>query len=655
MAKNKVEKTASASKKPAVSKVPKSKTKVNKKAGLEDKVQSYLYDKNTDVKDISKESEQFIEKPEVLQVTESKGNKKSKKSKKVSTSSIKARIGKFFLKLFFIYIPVFVISLVVLVLIVLKLVLSPGLVEKLAMDNFNKLSNGSLSLDVKEFSPYSGFVIEKIVLKNSKEFDNSDFVVIDKLVFKYGFFSIFTGNIHIDEIGIYKPRIALKQSSGKWNFETLMKPTAKEPEEEIVEEPKKEGEPLKEINLPISVQFLFKFVLSELSVTVDADTFKTELRDFTFLTDIYIPPFKRVPLSLEAAKLLQTCDIRINPAEKLNLYFNSKEAEVTPPLILGLDVLFNNALPNQPRFNSSLRIGTYNTPIRFNQAHLAPLNFLVYYDLFYEPVDDTLKIDSFGISFNGDKLLNIAGTVSSVTTKQEIDIKMTESKINLSSLYPYFKAVTGNNDLKFSGIISLMPLTIKGDPKKLDVNGALNMNSIYVNVPGFVLNMPKFVFDYTVLLRDDNAIVSTELQMPDFHYVLNKEKSGLNSFYLGLKASTAEQFKKFNISDFNIRLMDSVSKINALTMSLNGDVSMIDGTSGKITIPAIVLRLKPLGNTLPKSIRDSLAGIPINKPVTLNLATVFSMTEAAIKAELGLGVVVPDYNVTDLNIGLSMM
>ena len=69
-----------------------------------------------------------------------------------------------------------------------------------------------------------------------------------------------------------------------------------------------------------------EFILKDLSIDVDADEFKTSLSDFSFTTDIYVPPVKKIPLGISAVKLVETLSVNINPAEKLNLSFSSKEA-----------------------------------------------------------------------------------------------------------------------------------------------------------------------------------------------------------------------------------------------------------------------------------------------------------------------------------------
>ena len=100
--------------------------------------------------------------------------------------------------------------------------------------------------------------------------------------------------------------------------------------------------------------------------------------------------------------------------------------------------------------------------MRFRESYLAPLDFMVSYDIIYFPQNDFLKINDLGVTFHGNKWLNIKGEVREVTGAQKFNIRMKESRIVLSDLYPYFLSFTGDRKTRFGGVISLFPLMIKG-------------------------------------------------------------------------------------------------------------------------------------------------------------------------------------------------
>ena len=400
--------------------------------------------------------------------------------------SLPARIALKTVKILFLWVPGVIISLVLLIIFAANLYLTPSRVERLIIENFNSRSHGEISMKVKSFSFFRGFEIDDILIKNGSEFDNSNFVEINRLVLNYGLLPMLIGNVRFNEIGIYQPRIYLKERGGVWNAARLMKPGEPKEEKEKEEEPKEDkGPPSTEINLPVAVEFLFKFVLDDLRVYADGGNMKSAMEGLTFGVDIWVPPFKRIPLSLEAVSILERMKIELNPKEEMNVTFTSSDIDVRPPLILTWKLLYNKMEGDsgKPRFESRLRMGTYRTPVRFRRTHLAPLNFLVSYDMFYEPGADHLRLNSLGIDFAGKKLLNLAGEVRDVTTKQRFNFRMTESTIALTDLYPYYRSVTGDRSMRFAGNVSLYPLTIKGDASDIDVDGQINMRGIYFRNP----------------------------------------------------------------------------------------------------------------------------------------------------------------------------
>lgn len=599
----------------------------------------------------------------------SKTGKETRKKKKIKKK------GKWYFKLLriiFLWLPLTIIALIALTLLIAEIYLSPERVENLAVDNFNKLSNGTLELNVKEFSPYSGFIIENIIIKNGKDFDNSIFVNIERLVFDYSFFHIFTGSIRLSEIGIYNPSVYLKQKNGKWNFETLMiakqeekKQPEPEPEKKPEPKPEKKPEPEKqpekkepsEINLPIYVDLLFKFNLENLYVDVDAESFKSNLSDFSLSTDLYIPPFKKVEPGVEAVKLLEKMQLKVNPSQKLNLSFQSKEASVSPPLIFTWNLIYydEKTSSDKTKFYSNLKLGTYKTPVRFQNKYLTPLNFLVSYDLFFNPIDDFLKLNSFKITFNKNTWLNLGGTVTNVSTKQNFNISMKESLINLNELYPYYRQITGDRKMKFGGNVSLYPLTFKGNPSNVDIFSKISLSNIVFSMPDFSFYTPALEINNFVNYRPSGVSLSTDIEMNRFKYSLSGDRSKFNGLKFNSDIYAYGEFKKFKINSLNLRFFNPATGRNGLTVAMNGNASLGNSTSGNIRISKLTFNKKPLIAILPGSIGNSLKSIPLEKDVTLSLNTIFSLGQRYISAGLELYAAVPDYDVNDLRLSVSVL
>ena len=519
--------------------------------------------------------------------------------------------------------------------------------EHIAEKYYPDYMNGRLELDVKHFNLMSGFDIKNIVIYNPEPF-KGEMIRIDRLVLDYSLFQILTGNIRFNEIGIYSPRINLIQEKGVWNFEKLAKPsgTKEEPVEEV------SGESSKEINLPISIEFFLKFILKDLSIDVDADEFKTSLSDFSFTTDIYVPPVKKIPLGISAVKLVETLSVNINPAEKLNLSFSSKEAEVKPPLILFLGLNLVNK-DGEKAFESRFKAGTYNSPVRFQRSHLGPLDFLISYDIFLDPINDFLRLNSFDIKFKDDKWLSLGGTVTSMSKNQNIDIRMKESRIDLSKLYPYYVTLTKDNSLKFGGRLSLYPLSVAGNASNVRLNGNFRFNDFLFRQEAFELKADSMDIAYDIRKKGSEADISLGINLFPFFFRLDKSWSSRNSFRLAADISTYSDFSRFLINSFSAKYSSSPKSANALYLSAKGKASISSGTEADIEIMPLELNVRELEALLPMSIAESLNAVPLKKSVKADLNISFLQKEkmsAALKALF----VIPDYDVKDLVLDASL-
>lgn len=385
--------------------------------------------------------------------------------------------------------------------------LSPSFVEKQIIENFNKMSYGTITLKVKKISPLTGFLIEDIEIRNGPEFDRSVFFKLKRLKISYSLPTFLALNINIPEIGIYSPHLWLKQKNGIWNFAKLMKPGTQKPPEPKKKEPPKKEEPAKsmdKIELPIALKFLFNFILDDLRAYVDAegtkpdrkDKFNAGLEGFGFKVAIDIPPTKVIPLvpPTEIISIFKKIKIRMNKNKPLNVWYRAKDIDTKPGLYLHFLTYLNK---DKQAFNSRLKVGIVKTRVRIKRKILAPLDFLVEHDLQYEPKQDKLTLNYFRVVFKKRHWLNLKGTIEKVQTGPKLDIKMARSNIVLNDLYPYFRKLTGNRRIKFGGRISLKPLVIKGKQDDLKVDGALNLYRIRAKVPGLkTLRISRFHLDY---------------------------------------------------------------------------------------------------------------------------------------------------------------
>ncbi|MFW5807468.1 MAG: hypothetical protein ACOCWH_00270 [Spirochaetota bacterium] len=620
---------------------------------MEGRVKDYLYNPDSKEK-IEPPKEEEKTKPPRKKPAVGKKKKTNRITRKSPALHIAARVSIIAAKILFLWVPLTLISLVFAALIVLKAYLSPSRVQTLAMENFNRMSNASLSLDVRSFNPYTGFVIENIVITQPEGFGDENLVSIQKLVLDYGFFSIFTGDVSFREIGIYSPQIRLIQKDGSWNVARLMKESVKEEKEPLPEEeprPEKEpGEPRESINLPISVNFLFNFILQDLDVTVDGEDFDTSLASFDTEIQIDIPPTKEIPLGPQAINLIKTFAVRINPDRRLQLAFDSEAVSVSPPLLFSFDLLFSGEDEENRRFHSSFIAGTTGTPVRFQETDLKPLSFTAGYELSFDPVQDDVTIDSFDVMFAGDSWLSLGGKISSVTSQPTVDITMKESAIVLGRLYPYYVALIGDDSTRFSGTISLKPLTVSGTPTDLKADGALSMTDVSASVPDFSITIPQFALDYDVLYSNSDVSAETKLSMERFVYKLGREHSGLNNLYLDVNAETSDSFTRYQMPKFAFRFHDSRTGQDALSIDMTANVQRGNSISADANISSLVFRKNPLINMVPASIGESMQEIPLERPVTMTMDARYSSSETTQAGTVLLGFILPDYDVYDLRL-----
>ena len=604
------------------------------------------------LKIISKDALAAGQPDEVRPKTRKETNKEKRAERKASRRQkpLRRRIIKQVLKTIFIRIPLTIIILIPVVLIFLKLFLSPQRVESLIVNNFNAMSNGSIELNVREFSPYSGFVMENITIFNGPEFDGSKFVSIDRVALQYGFFRFLTGSFRISEVGIYNPHIYLVEKNGVWNVERLMKPS--ERAEQIKEEPKESAPLGDKISLPISVDLLFKFVLDGLCVYVNGSSMRSTLEGFSASAQIVVPPTKEIPLSVQAVTLLDVMNVKVNPPERLNLSFYSKEADVSPPLILmlALDYIKGEG-QDAPVFNSTFKCGTGNNPIRLKGTYLAPMNFLVSYNLFYSPIEDRLNLEHFRVTFNGSRWIDLGGTVSNLAKDPYINIKMAESLIDLRALYPYYTGLTGDRSMRFGGDLSLYPLSVTGSLSSLDTIGSVTMRNISVVLikDGVNLSLPSFKFGYDVKLRGNDILASADIDIPHIYYTLKGSKSGDNGFRLKADVKAGNMGKDIAINNVSLRYYYPPAGADAVAVDLSGFVSTGGRISGKVEIPRLYVNIQPLKQMLPGRIAKDLESILLTKPVTISLSSDFNMGPV-LEAGLSMLIRAPDFEINDLKL-----
>ncbi len=582
----------------------------------------------------------------------SRKEKKLAKKAAYKAKPLKNRAAIQSAKTLFIRIPAALVIIIGAVLLFARFYLTPATVENLAVETFKNMSHGSLELEVEKFNPYTGFVINNIILRSGKDFGHGKVFEMERAVLDYSFFRIFTASIRIPEVGLYSPRVYLKEEKGVWNVAALMKAdeTAAEKKDEPEKEPETPGtkEPAGDINLPIAVDFLFNFILKDLNVYVKGESFTADMTGLTFNAGIEIPPFKTIPASVEAVKLLKTMKIELNPKNSMTLAYNSGGISARPDLTLMWKLIFQNS--EEKVFSSQMKIGTSGMPLRLQNRHLAPLKFMVSYDMIYNPGTDLLSINDFSVRFKESYWIKLGGTIKSVTENQFLNIKMEKSLIPLSDLYPYYVSLTGDRTMRFGGNISLLPLDVTGTAASPDIKGTVAIRNLSFRNPDVEASIPALNLSYSAKTAGTTMALGTELAIPRLNYTVQGSRSGENGFIFKSDITALNNFARVVINSVSLDLYNPSGRKSALAMEMKGDVSLADAVKGTINITKLRFASAPLAEMVPGRFRKDIADIPLKKPVDLKINTNFSLGENITEADLTLLAMVPDYNLKDLKL-----
>ncbi len=549
------------------------------------------------------------------------------------------------LKTVLIRIPVFIIAFVIIFLITARLYLNAERTEKLAVTVFNSITTGTLTLNVREFNILTGFKIENISIKNGKQFDYSKLVEVKKLVLDYSLLKIFTGVVRIGELGIYSPRIYIEERNGVWSFSKLMKEGKPDKKKKPAPEQKKSGSD--EISIPVNVSAYAKIILDDLRVYVKSSKFEASAESISMSVEADIPPVKKIPLSVKAATLLKSLNVSLNPHENVSVVFKSKDASASPELILSMNVGYNK---NESKFASTLKFGTYKSPVRFKNTHLAPLNFILSYDLNYNPYNDQVTLGHFTLNFAGKNWLKLAGTISKASSNMYLNLAVTESNIVLDDLYPYYYSLSKNKKTSFRGRISLFPMTISGSVSDILIAGKLSVPGVFFKTENLETNLQNISLIFDVRKTNANMKIKLGLTAPRFNYTLAGSASGANGLSMNTDIDSYNSFSDITVNSFDLKYFDPDTKVNAVELLLKSKVSLKNGTSGSVNIEKLVFIKDALAPMVTDRVEKQVLKIPLKKPIYITLNSDFSMIGDNIAAGFNFIVKSPDFSINDASL-----
>lgn len=539
------------------------------------------------------------------------------------------------------------IVLIVLILFVANAVLTAARVEQIITGHIESNLNAKASFDVTHFSLFNGFEIKNFILNGA---DNAKPVVsFGTLRLRYSLFPMLLGKIKIYEIGLYNTTINLEEHKGIWNVQKLIKPAQREEPEEKEEAPE-EKEKQDEITLPIPVEILFGLVLENLSVTVQSSTYSATLKNFSGNVSLHMPPTCHIPLNVLALTVFDSLKVTINKQETLSLSFVSKDISIGSPLLFTFNLLYSR---EKNQLSSTFKCGTYNTPVRFAQKHVAPLNARIEYDIAYNPSNDTLNCNVLQIVFGRSTWISFAGTIANVNTRPEIQFAMLDSNIKLNEIYRYTNVLLGPKPY-FNGSISIFPLMIKGGIDELTVKGAIRGQKIAFAVDGFAITIPSVEIPYSVILRKPVIQASVDIALPHFAYTLEENRSRDNG--ISLQCTVAYNLDSSTLDIQKAVLVHRAPEIavQAIRCEVAGLLMLGDVMEGSINVSTLQFDLPSVAHTMPAPLKQSLLSSPITKPVTIQMRTDLRMSAETNSVTFNALCKIPDYSVDDLIVSTSI-
>jgi hypothetical protein len=144
-----------------------------------------------------------------------------------------------------------------------------------------------------------------------------------------------------------------------------------------------------------------------------------------------------------------------------------------------------------------------------------------------------------------------------------------------------------------------------------------------------------------------------DLSIPHLQYVIDGSKSGDNGLKLSARADGVNNFSTIYIKGLSLDFYNPTDNKKALSINLVGSINSSNGTSGSVTIDKLKFNPEPLSKMVPGRFKEQVTSLPIQKGVDVNIHQ-FYPCQRETSANLSLGSKIPDYNINDLSLFVSV-
>jgi hypothetical protein len=282
---------------------------------------------------------------------------------------------------------------------------------------------------------------------------------------------------------------------------------------------------------------------------------------------------------------------------------------------------------------------------------------LISYDMLYDPRGDHLKISNLSVALKNNKWINLTGDINKISSQQEFNLIITESKIVLSDIYPYYVGFTGDKKTKFGGILSLFPMKITGNSSHNNIDGKVNLNNFFYKNPEINTSIQQLNLAYSIKKTNKDISLNAGIYIPFVSLGLGMDKLGANGISIDVDMLAYNDFQRLEVRDLKLKVFNPESKQPALDFALKGDIKLapeFSGTdlSGKVNISKFTFKKENFSDGIKNKY---MASLPFKKPVDLNLDLKFALSENITKADIVMLVKVPDYDLNDLRLDTDFM
>lgn len=442
---------------------------------------------------------------------------------------------------------------------------------------FSHFTLGKMEGNFRCFSLFFGIEIEDFRLYPGFPFESNQLAEAGRIRLRYNLPLLFFGKIKISEIGLQNAKINLEERSGKWNFDSITKPTESLPQESSLES----KPPLTEINTYLPLQASVSINLDSIAFQLKRDTGNLHffsVEDLSLQTELETNRFTKIPFDLSALNQLDHILLSLNTSKPIPLDLDSEELRWKQTIPLSLRFEWDRTVsPELFLFTTDIGKDDLLLEVRGKPVQLG-LRLLS--DIHYDNQLDQLGINQFDLRVLGQSWVSLSGSVKDVSKDTpKVDIVVGKSIVQLTSLQKSINQLKGIvPEMKLSGDLSLEGTGVSGDWKNANANLKLRTSQLNLKIgKAKTHSLPSAFLDVSSQLNfADQSPLSAAKPFP---YIKSLRISPSHIDYNGASLSLSGEYFESKGLDFKINV-DKL-QLGDYVSGLGGKLQTDLGVSGE--------------------------------------------------------------------------